>query len=105
MDDETDITEEVKRVTKRFGWKIFKILHNDDWKWDSPFAGIIMKKLGMIENNDYDSKLRSKQWDTIKKDAVTSMQAVKSSATQLMKNNFCGKYLHCLYGKINKTRY
>ena len=105
MDDETDITEEVKRVTKRFGWKNFKILHNDDWKWDSPFAGIIMKKLGMIENNDYDSKLRSKQWDTIKKDVVTSMQAVKSSATQLMKNNFCGKYLHCFYGKINKTRY
>ena len=45
----------------------------------------------MAKNNDYDSKLRSKQWDSIKKKWQTLMQAVKSSATQLMKNNFCGK--------------
>ena len=92
MDDESDISEEVKRVTKRFGWKNFKILCDDDWKWDSNFAGMIMRKLGMLDDKEHDSKLRSKIWDTIKKDVVISMQAAKSSATQLMKKNFIGTY-------------
>ena len=92
MDDESDISEEVKRVTKRFGWKNFKILCDDDWKWDSNFAGMIMRKLGMLDDKEHDSKLHSKIWDTIKKDVVISMQAVKSSATQLMKKNFIGTY-------------
>ena len=46
----------------------------------------------MLDNKEQDSKLRSRFWDTIKKDVVMSMQAVKSSATQLMKKNFIGTY-------------
>ena len=46
----------------------------------------------MLDNKEQDSKLRSRFWDTIKKDVVTSMQAVKSSATQLMKKIFIGTY-------------
>ena len=48
---EEDITEAVKRVTKKFGWKYYKILHNDDWKWESDFAGLIMDNLGLVQNN------------------------------------------------------
>ena len=48
---EEDITKAVKRVTKKFGWKKYKILHNDDLKWDSDFAGLNMNKLGLVQNN------------------------------------------------------
>ena len=89
IDTDEDITEAVKRVTKKFGWKNYKILHTDDWKWDSDFAEFIMNKLGLLGNEgQQDGRYRSQKWDVIKKDVSTSMQAVKSSATQSMKRGF-----------------
>ena len=91
MDGDNDIKEEVKRVTKKYGWKSFKILEKEDYKWDSNFAGMILKKLGIVENNNtMNSKFLSRKWDSIKKDVISSMQAVKSSATQTIKRGFLG---------------
>ena len=93
MDCDNDIKEEVKRVTKKYGWKSFKILDKEDYKWDSVFAGMILKKLGIVENNpNTTSKFLSRKWDSIKKDVISSMQAVKSSATQSMKRSFLGTF-------------
>ena len=90
VDDEKDLTEEIKRVTKKYGWKTFKILDNDDWRSDSNFAGIIMRKLGILEG-DESHVSRARKWDKIKKEVVIAMQAIKSSATQAMKKVFIGK--------------
>ena len=89
VDDEKDLTEEIKRVTKKYGWKTFKILDNDDWRSDSNFAGIIMRKLGILEG-DESHVSRARKWDKIKKEVVIAMQAIKSSATQAMKKVFIG---------------
>ena len=94
-DTPTDIKEEVKRVTKKFGWKKYKILHSDDCKWDSEFAELIMGKLGLLGSVEIrDGKYRSNKWDMIKKDVISSMQAVKSSATQSIKRSFLGTYMN-----------
>ena len=40
IDREEDIAKEVKRVTKEYEWKNYKILHSNDWKWGSEFFRI-----------------------------------------------------------------
>ena len=90
MDAEKDLTEEVKRVTKKYGWKQFKILDNEDWRSESNFAGVIMRKLGILVGS-VPNTVRTRKWESIKKDVIASMQAVKSSATQAMKRVFIGK--------------
>ena len=87
VDSEKDLTEEIIRVTKKYGWKTFKILNNDHWRSDSNFAGINMRKLGILEGVESHVG-RSRKWDKIKKDVVIAMQAIKSSATQAMKKVF-----------------
>ena len=91
-DDEKDLTEEIKQVTKKYGWKTFKILDDDDWRSDRTFAGIIMRKLGILEVNESHVG-RARKLDKINNVPENAMYAIKSSATQVLKKVFIGTYI------------
>ena len=62
-------------------------MDDDDWRSDRTFAGIIMRKLGILEVNESHVG-RARKLDKIKNVVVIAMYAIISSATQVMKKVF-----------------
>jgi hypothetical protein len=94
MDSNETFRDEVRKITRRQGWKNFKLLTDDDYHYSSNFAECMLDHLGSSGCNEKD---RESTWARIKKDVFGAMQISRSGATQSLKKTFLGTLLN-LFG-------
>jgi hypothetical protein len=84
-----DIASNVKRITRKYGWRVFKMIDEDDYHHSAPFASYMMEKLGYYDQ--YPTReAQIEAWGQVKKKVARSMSHARSSATQAMKHTFLG---------------
>jgi hypothetical protein len=91
MDTSDDLSQNAMKVTKVYGWSLFKMVTEDDYHPSTDFAKIIMRR----SNKDPDHAETIIWWNTIKQSVTRQMQNCRSSATQSMKKEFLGTYSAC----------
>jgi hypothetical protein len=88
MDTEDDITDHYKLIVRKYGWKHFKVLTEDDYCFGSNFSLYICKKL----KKDQAKIETRKWWDSIKVLIQRTMMDQRSACTQGMRRAFIGMY-------------
>jgi hypothetical protein len=91
MDDDAHIQDSIRRVTRKTGWKYFKMLVEPDYNYNSTFATYMLKALGVKDEQMPTLKHQESMWLRYKKWILEGMQAARSSATQAIKKQFLGK--------------
>ena len=89
MQSDAAYSDEVKRITRRYGWKYFKVLNDCDYHYTSPFAECMLDHLGYSKLPDMS---RVSMWEKVKKDVGMAMQIARSGATQGLKKIFLGMW-------------
>jgi hypothetical protein len=93
MDSKTVLQETVRRATRKFAWKNFKLLEEEDYHYSSTFAAYIFESLGIEMENITGGAERQELWLKFKKFVSEGMQAARSAATQAIKKQFIGKLM------------
>jgi hypothetical protein len=88
MDSDEHFRDEIKRITRRSGWKHFKVLTDNDYHHSSNFAECKLDHFGysLLTDNE-----REVKWGMVKKDVFVAMQIARSGATQSLKRVFLCK--------------
>ena len=88
MDSDEHFRDEIKRITRRSGWKHFKVLTDNDYHHSSNFAECMLDHFGysLLTDNE-----REVKWGMVKKDVFVAMQIARSGATQSLKRAFLCK--------------
>jgi hypothetical protein len=84
MDTESDISVIVMKVTRRYGWPLFKMLNDEDYSAHSNFAKFMVGR-------NHESAEGKLWWAGVEQYGTRSMQNSQSVSTQSMKNDFLGK--------------
>jgi hypothetical protein len=81
-----DIQQHYRKITRRYAWKIFKVMEEDDYEYTSKsnFAKYMCKTL----NRDYEKMETKDWWDGVKGVFMKAMQDMRSATTQSMKRSF-----------------
>jgi CRISPR/Cas system CMR-associated protein Cmr5 small subunit len=95
MDNRMVLQETVRRATRKYAWKIYKLVDDDDYQHDSPFALFVFESLGIDKESMPLGVQRQELWIKFKKYVCEGMQAARSSATQAIKKQFIGEYKLC----------
>jgi hypothetical protein len=85
MDSEEHFRDEIKKITRKYGWKYFKVLSDSDYHYSSPFAECMLDHFG------YEKLAKSEKestWEKVKRDVFQAMQIARSGATQGLKRVF-----------------
>lgn len=80
--------EKVRRITRRYGWKDFKLLNDSDFNHTSDFAECLIDHFGW---SNLEEDVIAYKWSQVKKDVYQAMQVARSSVTQALKKAFLGK--------------
>jgi hypothetical protein len=98
MDSDVQYADSVRKITRRSGWKSFKMLLEKDYKYDSEFAEYMLEHMGLADkiNSDMEQEM---QWNRAKKYVMEGMQSARNAATQNIKKAFIGKIVE----KIGNT--
>jgi hypothetical protein len=93
MDSTASFANEVKKITKRWGWKLFKMLNKDDYDYRSDFAECMLGYINMssVEDRKRDS-VRKADWEKVQLHVASGMMAARSACTQALKSKFLSKY-------------
>jgi hypothetical protein len=83
--------ENVKRTTRKYGWKYYKMVDETDYLYTSEFATYMLKVLGIDDDCLVTMKKKEQVWAGFKRHVMEGMQAARSSATQALKKQFLGK--------------
>jgi hypothetical protein len=89
-DTPEDIASQIRQVTKRVGWKFFKMLDEDDYLVTSDFAKCMMQHLGYNVNSMEPHEQASK-WSADLGHIRAAYQSSRSSVTQALKKSWLGK--------------
>jgi hypothetical protein len=91
MDSEEHFRDEIKKITRKYGWKYFKVLSDADYHYSSPFAECMMDHFGYekLERSEKEST-----WEKVKRDVFQAMQIARSGATQSLKRVFLCKLFY-----------
>ena len=89
MQSDAAYSDELKRITRRYGWKYFKVLNDCDYHYTSPFAECMLDHLGYSKLPDMS---RVSMWEKVKKDVGMAMQIARSGTTQGLKKIFLGTW-------------
>jgi hypothetical protein len=82
-------SEKVRRITRRYGWKDFKLLNDSDFNHTiSDFAECLIDHFGW---SNLEEDVIAYEWSQVKKDVYQAMQVARSSVTQSLKKAFLGK--------------
>jgi hypothetical protein len=90
-DTEMVLHDNIKRTTRKMGWKYYKMVDETDYVYTSEFATYMLKVLGIRENQILTDKHKEYLWSKYRKSVCEGMQAARSSATQALKKQFLGK--------------
>jgi hypothetical protein len=90
IDTQEDIKRYYKNMTRKYGWKHFKIMDAEDYIFGSNFCKFMCKTL----NKDINTVGIKEWWSQAKGSIQRSMQDMRSTCTQAMRKSFLGKFLH-----------
>jgi hypothetical protein len=88
MDTLEDKVEYYKIVTRKHGWKYFKVVTDEDFVYGSNFVRFFCDKL----KQDVVKAETRQWWEGIKATVQRCMMDMRSACTQAMKRRFLGKY-------------
>jgi hypothetical protein len=92
MDSAATFGKEVEKITKRWGWKMFKMLSKEDYHYDSDFAECMLHYINISTAVDQKNpKVRERDWNRVKTHVSDAMQHARSACTQSLKSKFIGK--------------
>lgn len=81
------LAEKARRITRRHGWKDFKLLNDCDFHHTSAFAECMIDNFGWSGMHE---DVIAFKWSQVKKDVYQAMQVARSTATQALKKAFLG---------------
>jgi len=93
MTSEQVFLDQVRKITRKVGWKNFKMLHDRDYHPPRAFAIFMIKSLGLSRRY---STVEEQEigWGQVKSEVKTTMGMCQSAATQAMKTRFLGTNIH-----------
>jgi hypothetical protein len=92
MDSSASFAKEIEKVTKRWGWKMFKMLTKEDYNYDSDFAECMLHYINLSTAEEQKNpKIQERDWRRVKAHVIEAMQHARSACTQSLKFKFIGK--------------
>jgi hypothetical protein len=88
IDSEQDQEHHFKKMTKRYGWRYFKLLEDHRYNYGSDFADFMCNTL----KRDMSDATTAVWWNGIKHIVQKAMMDVRSACTQAMKRAFIGTF-------------
>jgi hypothetical protein len=88
-DSPEDVANEVKKVTRRVGWRYFKMLDEEDYLYTSQFAQCLMTHLG-YHAKDLEEHEMVTQWNCDVGHVRAAYQTARSGVTQAIKKAWLG---------------
>jgi hypothetical protein len=88
IDTEQDQEHHFKKMTKRYGWRYFKLLEDHRYNYGSDFADFMCNTL----KRDKTDTNTIVWWNGIKHIVQKAMMDVRSACTQAMKRAFIGTF-------------